>query len=170
MQIFLLNVGQLELFIQPSNLVPKSQNNRSKDKLLEQIEGNLLFLMNQTLEKLKSATSREEAEVHMRTYRFFADEQIRIREISSGSIVWILVFESIDSLDVFWNEYLSGHLKEMFEKDFITNDLLKSAELESADIHIYVSEQDFKTCEEELKGWFGIYIMSFYNEFCFKIS
>ena len=119
--------------------------------------------MNQTLEKLKSVQNTEEAEFHMRTYRFFADEQIRIREISSGSIVWILVFESIDSLDVFWNEYLSGHLKEMFEKDFITNDLLKSAELESAEIQIYVSEQDFKTCQEELKGWFVIYIMIFYN-------
>ena len=140
------------MYITPSNLVPKSQYNSSKSQILEEIEKDLLILMKQTLEKLKSVENTEEAEVHMRIYRFCREEKIRIKEISSGSIVWILVFESIDSLDVFWNEYLSGHLKEMFEKDFITKQLLDKAELKSAELEIHVDEEEFKTCKEELMG------------------
>ena len=62
------------------------------------------------------------------------------------------MFTSLDSLDVFWKEYLSGHLKEMFEKDFITKQLLDKAELKSAELEIHVDEEEFKTCKEELMG------------------
>ena len=42
----------------------------------------------------------------------------------------------------------------MFDKDFITKKLLDEAELEAAELQIYVDEENFKRCKEELMGLF----------------
>ena len=44
----------------------------------------------------------------------------------------------------------------MFEKDFITKQWLDGADLEAATLEIYVNEDDFKKCREELTGLFDI--------------
>ena len=146
----------MDVYLKPAALVKKQTATSSTAQMLEAMDKKLLFLMNKSLDKIISAESPEEEREHRSSFKFFAKHHIKIKEISSGSIVWSLVFTSLDSLKVFWNEYLSGHLKEMFEKDFITKDLLEALELEAAEIQISVIEQNFKTCNEELKGLFVI--------------
>ena len=143
--------------LKPQILASESNVKRSISELLQTLENNLLELMNKNLERISSAETMEEEKEYMSSFEFFAKYLINIKKISSGSIVWSLVFTSVDTLDVFWNAYLSGHLKEKFEKDFITQDLLADAELEAAEFEIYVSEEDFMRCKEELKGSF-VYI------------
>ena len=140
------------------NLVPKLNVEKSTAKLQAKLEYNLLELMNTELERIKSAKTKDEKIEYMSSFDFFAKHHINIKNISSGSIAWSLVFTSVQSLDAFWNEYMSGHLKEMFEKDFITKQLLNEADLEAAELEISVDEEDFNTCKDELMGLFLIFL------------
>ena len=137
-------------------MVPKSKNDSSRGELVKEIEENLLYFMKQSLQELKSAESEQQKEKHKDSFDFFAKHCIKINKMSFGCIVWSLVFTSVEALDTFWNEYLLGHIKEMFEKDFITKQWLDDADLEAATLEIYVNEDDFKKCREELTGLFDI--------------
>ena len=144
------------MYLKPTKLVPKSNITINKAGQLDEIEGKLLELMKQRLQMFESAQSPEEQEGHIRLYRLLADEYIRIKDISPGSIVWSLVFTSVKSLDVFWNEYMSGHIKDMFEEEFIAKQLLDELCLENAELDIKVSEEDYKRCKNELTGLFEL--------------
>ena len=144
--------------LKPHNLVSKANVKTTKAILKTKLENNLLKLMNKELKRILSAKTKEEEKEHKTSFEFFAKHHITIKNISSGSIVWSYVFISVKSLDVFWNEYMSGHIKEMFEKDFLTKQLLDEAEVEAAELEIHVEEDDFNTCKEELIGLFLIFL------------
>ena len=84
--------GQLDVILEPQVLVPKLNVEKSKAKLQAKLEYNLLELMNTELEGIKSAKTKPEKIECMSSFDFFAKHLINIKNISSGSIFWSLVF------------------------------------------------------------------------------
>ena len=130
----------------------RQKRRKSKSDLKEEIEEKLLMLMNQSLDKMLSAKTPQEEEDLKQSLEFFRQLRIHIHRISIGSVILTLICKTRTSLDAFWDAYCSGALRDMFQHDYITEELLMEFELESVELDIFVEERDISTCREELTG------------------
>ena len=125
---------------------------RNQNDLKEQIEEKLLELMNDRLDKVLSAKSEEESDHHLKSFKYFKKSLIEIKTIYKGSVIWTLIFKSVGSLKGFWKDYKTGLIKDMFQNDFITEELLSEFSLQAAELEVYLRLEEFDVCLRELTG------------------
>ena len=138
--------------IRCSRVEQNPNTNRNQNNLKEQIEEKLLELMNDRLDKVLSAKSEEESDHHLKSFEYFKKSLIEIKTIYKGSVIWTLIFKSVRSLKGFWKDYKTGLIKDIFQNDFITEELLSEFSLQAAELEVSLRLEEFDVCLKELTG------------------
>ena len=79
--------------------------------------------------------------------------------VATGSLLITVKCDSLQILEKLWEEYLSGHLGEVIQRSFATEEILKEFSLAELKLKTTISEEEYKACkayfEKDLsEGWF----------------
>ena len=87
------------------------------------------------------------------------DMNITLQRLQISSVIWVLQFESTESMMQFQQIHSSGHMQGMVQEDFVTPDFLDRHSLESAELKVNVSREEFDACRNALsEGMFAFSI------------
>ena len=70
-----------------------------------------------------------------------------ITGIGTGSLLITVKCDSLQILERLWEEYLSGHLGEVIQRSFVTEELLKEFSLAELKLKTTISEEEYKACK-----------------------
>ena len=79
--------------------------------------------------------------------------------VATGSLLITVKCDSLQILERLWKDYLSGHLGEVIQRSFVTEEILKEFSLSELKLKTTISEEEYKACkayfEKDLsEGWF----------------
>ena len=74
-----------------------------------------------------------------------------------GSLIIILNYQTIDSLQHLWSDYLSCHLDKAAERYLVTNEMKKRLNLETINLKITIKEENYLNCRKILMDCSGEY-------------
>ena len=142
------NVGQHGASVAP---VPSGQNQSScvnpeapqasmyiptRDELIRRIADN--FLRN------TPPNSRDEHD-YFRNY--LRDVGAILAGVSTGSLLITVKCNSLQILERLWGDYLSGHLGEVIQRSFVTEEILTEFSLAELNLKTTISEEEYKACK-----------------------
>ena len=64
-----------------------------------------------------------------------------------GSLLITVKCDSIQILERLWKDYLSGHLGEVIQRSFVTEEILKEFSLAELKLKTTISEEEYKACK-----------------------
>ena len=73
--------------------------------------------------------------------------RVVITGVDIGSLLITLRCDSLQILEGLWKDYLSGRLREVVEKCFVTEELLASLSLTELKLKITISEEEYEACK-----------------------
>ena len=85
------------------------------------------------------------------TYKVF------IKHADVGSLIIILNCQTIESLELLWNDSLSGHLDKVAERYLVTSEMKKRLNLETVNLKTTIEEENYLNCRKALTGCSGEY-------------
>ena len=77
--------------------------------------------------------------------RYLSDvRQLLIVDTKIGSLIITVRCSSLRILDELWEDYRTGHLKEVAERYLVTEDILQQLGLDSVELTLTISEEEYK--------------------------
>ena len=73
--------------------------------------------------------------------------RVIITGVYEGSLLITVRCDSLQILEGLWKDYLSGRLREVVEKCFVTEELLASLSLTELKLKITISEEEYEACK-----------------------
>ena len=70
-----------------------------------------------------------------------------IKRVSSGSLLITVKCDSLQILERLWKDYLSGHLGEVIQRSFVTEEILTEFSLAELKLKTTISEEEYKACK-----------------------
>ena len=70
-----------------------------------------------------------------------------IERVSSGSLLITVKCDSLQILERLWKDYLSGHLGEVIQRSFVTEEILTEFSLAELKLKTTISEEEYKACK-----------------------
>ena len=70
-----------------------------------------------------------------------------ITGISTGSLLITVKCDSLQILEKLWEDYLSGHLGEVIQRSFVTEEILREFNLTELKLETTISEEEYKACK-----------------------
>ena len=67
--------------------------------------------------------------------------------VATGSLLITVKCDSLQILERLWEEYLSGHLGEVIQRSFVTDEILKEFSLAELKLKTTISEEEYKACK-----------------------
>lgn len=78
--------------------------------------------------------------------RYLRDmRQVLIVDNKIGSLIITVRCSSLRILDELWEDYRTGHLKEVAQRYLVTEDILQQLGLDSVELTLTISEEEYKT-------------------------
>ena len=76
-------------------------------------------------------------------------ERIRatLTSVSTGSLLITVKCDSLQILEKLWEDYLSGHLGEVIQRSFVTEEILTEFSLAELKLKTTISEEEYKACK-----------------------
>ena len=76
-------------------------------------------------------------------------EKIRatITGTRTGSLLITVKCDSLQTLETLWEDYLSGHLGEVIQRSFVTEEILTEFSLAELKLKTTISEEEYKACK-----------------------
>ena len=98
----------------------------------------------------KSKDDRDEFKAYLKEMR------VLITGVDVGSLLITVKCDSLQVLEGLWEDYSSGHLGEVVQKCFVTEEILQELNLAELKLKTTISEEEYKACKIyfEKKGWF----------------
>ena len=80
-------------------------------------------------------------------------ERIRatLTSVSTGSLLITVKCDSLQILERLWEDYLSGHLGEVIQRSFVTEEILTEFSLAELKLKTTISEEEYKACKAKLE-------------------
>ena len=91
------------------------------------------------------------AEFITETYKVF------FKRAYVGSLIIILNCQTIESLELLWNDTLSGHLDKVAERYLVTSEMKQRLNLEKVKLKATIEEENYLNCRKFLTGCSGEY-------------
>ena len=66
---------------------------------------------------------------------------------SIGSLLITVKCDSLQILEKLWEDYLSGHLGEVIQRSFVTEEILTEFSLAELKLKTTISEEEYKACK-----------------------
>ena len=73
--------------------------------------------------------------------------RVTLTGVSVGSLMMTVKCVSLQILEELWEDYSSGHLGEMVQKCFVTEDFLKELNLAELKLKTTMEEEEYKACK-----------------------
>ena len=70
-----------------------------------------------------------------------------LESFNTGSLLITVKCDSLQILEKLWEEYLSGHLGEVIQRSFVTDEILKEFSLAELKLKTTISEEEYKACK-----------------------
>ena len=70
-----------------------------------------------------------------------------ITGIDTGSLLITVKCDSLQILERLWEDYLSGHLGEVIQRSFVTEEILTEFSLAELKLKTTISEEEYKACK-----------------------
>ena len=70
-----------------------------------------------------------------------------LKGTDEGSLVITVKCDSLQILERLWKDYLSGHLGEVIQRSFVTEEILKEFSLAELKLKTTISEEEYKACK-----------------------
>ncbi|XP_074624513.1 uncharacterized protein LOC141882463 [Acropora palmata] len=83
------------------------------------------------------------------TYKVF------FKRADVGSLIIILNCQTIESLEILWNDSLSGHLDKVAERYLVTSEMKQRLNLETVNLKTTIEEENYLNCRKALTGSSG---------------
>ena len=64
-----------------------------------------------------------------------------------GSLLITVQCDSLEILERLWKDYLSGHLGEVIQRSFVTEEILREFNLTDLKLETTISEEEYKACK-----------------------
>ena len=71
--------------------------------------------------------------------------------VSTGSLLITVKCDSLQILERLWKDYLSGHLGEVIQRRFVTEEILTEFSLAELKLKTAISEEEYKACKAKLE-------------------
>ena len=78
---------------------------------------------------------------------YLKEMQVIMTGFRTGSLVMTVKCVSLQILEEFWEDYLSGHLGEVVQKCFVTEDFLKELNLTELKLKTTIEEEEYNSCK-----------------------
>ena len=72
---------------------------------------------------------------------------VRLESVTTGSLLITVKCDSLQILEKLWEEYLSGHLGEVIQRSFVTDEILKEFSLAELKLKTTISKEEYKACK-----------------------
>ena len=82
--------------------------------------------------------------------QFMEKMQLAITKVSFGSLLITVKCDSLQILERLWENYLSGHLGEVVQRCFVTEEILTELSLEELKLKTTISVEEYKACKKYL--------------------
>jgi len=76
--------------------------------------------------------------------------QVIFKGFDLGSLLITVKCDSLQILEGLWEEYLSGHLSEVVQRCFVTEEILTELSLAELKLKTAISEEEYKACKKYL--------------------
>jgi len=86
----------------------------------------------------------DEFEAHMKAMR------LHITGVRIGSVLITVKCDSLQILERLWEDYSSGHLGEVVQRCFVTEEILTELGLAELKLKTMISEEEYKACKKYL--------------------
>ena len=73
--------------------------------------------------------------------------RLTITGVSIGSLLITVKCDSLEILERLWEDYSSGHLGEVVQRCFVTEEILKELSLAELKLETTISEEEYKACK-----------------------
>ncbi len=77
--------------------------------------------------------------------------QVFITGVDIGSLLITVKCDSLEVLEGLWEDYSSGHLGEVVQKCFVTDEILKELSLAELKLKTTISEEEYQQCKAYLE-------------------
>ena len=67
--------------------------------------------------------------------------------VSTGSLLITVKCDSLQTLERLWKDYSSGHLGEVIQRSFVTEEILTEFSLAELKLKTTISEEEYKACK-----------------------
>ena len=74
-----------------------------------------------------------------------------LKGTDTGSLVITVKCDSLQILERLWKDYLSGHLGEVIQRSFVTEELLTEFSLAELKLETTISEEEYRACKAYLE-------------------
>lgn len=87
--------------------------------------------------------------------------KVLILDVQSGTLILTVECRSLEILEGLWEDYCTGHLKEMAQKYLVTEEVLTEFGLTGVKISTTILEDDYRACREYFTKCSGEYVIYF---------
>ncbi len=88
---------------------------------------------------------------HNKFLAYMERMRLVITGVSVGSLLITVKCDSVEVLEGLWEDYSSGHLGNMVQKCFVTEEILMELNLEELKLKTTISEEEYKQCKAYLE-------------------
>ena len=81
--------------------------------------------------------------------------KVLIVDTQSGSLIITVECSSLEILEGLWEDYCTGHLNEMVQKNLVTDDILKELGLTEVKLATTILEEEYRACREHFFQYLG---------------
>ena len=78
---------------------------------------------------------------------YLRDIRATITGSDTGSLLITVKCDSLQTLERLWKDYLSGHLGEVIQRSFVTEEILTEFSLDELKLKTTISEEEYKACK-----------------------
>ena len=90
--------------------------------------------------------------------KFITDHyRLLVKYAGVGSLVIVLNCQRIESLELLWNDSLSGHLDKVAERYLVTSEMKQRLNLETVNLKTTIKEENYLNCRKVLIDCSGEY-------------
>ena len=76
--------------------------------------------------------------------------ELSLVNVGEGSVVIILGFPTLESLELLWSDYRSGHLDEVAERYLVTEEIKRKFNLVTICLKTTIEEENYSNCRKAL--------------------
>lgn len=69
---------------------------------------------------------------------------VLVQDIKLGSLSITVRCSSLQSLEGLWEDYISGHLKQVIQETLVTSEVLENLGLEELKLKVFISEEKYQ--------------------------
>ena len=83
--------------------------------------------------------------------------QTIVIDVKKGSLIITVQCSSLHILDELWEDYCTGHLKEVAQRFLVTDDVLKELGVDAVQLTVTINEEEYRAYRKYLLGHEGGY-------------